>query len=106
MKDAEDLEKAMNGFNLKNLGQDAQLRMLSNASELGLDYDKASGDADFGHFVAGERQRVLKAIEDKADDDARSLATTNEDVAALPAGITARHQHVPTGTPGAPTAFQ
>jgi len=81
VKDATDLENAMRGFKMQGLGDEQLQRMLGNVADGGLDYDKATGDADFLNICEAQRQQLLKAIEDGAVSEAEtndSQMTTDE----------------------------
>ena len=81
VKDATALEDAMRGFKLQGLGNEQVQRMLGNVAEAGLDYDKATADADFSQYCEGQRKLLLKAIEDGAGSDAETVSshlTTDE----------------------------
>ena len=81
VKDATALEDAMRGFKLQGLGNEQVQRMLGNVAEAGLDYDKATADADFSQYCEGQRKQLLKAIEDGAGSDAETVSshlTTDE----------------------------
>ena len=81
VKDATALEDAMRGFKLQGLGNEQVQRMLGNVADGGLDYDKATADADFSQYCEGQRMQLLKAIEDGAGSDADTISsqlTTDE----------------------------